>query len=57
VVKFVFASEFPIDTFFTGRSSGMKKTVVKSSVCRITNFGNVGKTLFILLHAIISQAK
>jgi hypothetical protein len=32
---------------FTGRSSGMKKTVVKYSVCRITNFGNVDKTLFV----------
>jgi hypothetical protein len=31
------------------------KTVVKSSVCRITNFGNVHKTfcLFILFHSII----
>jgi hypothetical protein len=25
----------------------MKKNVVKSSVCRITNFGNVNKTLFV----------
>jgi hypothetical protein len=49
-VKFVFGSEFPIETFFKGRSSGLKKkTVVKSIVCRnilrITNFENVDKTL------------
>ena len=51
VVEFVFASEFPIETFFKGRSSGLKKNVVKSTVCRnilrITNFENVDKTLFV----------
>jgi hypothetical protein len=51
VVKFVFASEFPIETFFKGCSSGLKKTVVKSTACRnilrITNFENVDKTLFV----------
>jgi hypothetical protein len=52
VVEFVFASEFPIETFFKGRSSGLKKTVVKSTVCRnilkITRFENVDTTLFCL---------
>jgi hypothetical protein len=51
VVKFVFASEFPIETFFKGCSSWLKKTVVKSivyrNILRITNFENVDKTLFV----------
>jgi hypothetical protein len=50
MVKFAFASEFPIETFFKSCSSGMKKSVVKSTVCRnilrITNFENLDITLF-----------
>jgi hypothetical protein len=57
VVKFVFASEFPIEMFFRGSVPVVwkikavpvvwKKTVVKSYMCRIKNFENVDKTLFV----------
>jgi hypothetical protein len=47
----LFSTEFLIKKFFKGCSSGLKKTVVKYTVCRnilrITNFENVDKTLFV----------